>query len=168
MPRAKAAGLTIACAGAIVAVRRLANGAVMLGALSTGIRSVLWAVTFVLAIILVAALVAPVSTAENMASWLTYAGLPAQANWLIAHSQTGIHLSLQPLVHIANVACTRNGCVFATEAFAIDLSEIALIGAAGIVACAALLLLLPVASRFLRGLKPDWLDHDTHVHHGRA
>lgn len=140
----------------------------MLGALSTGIRSVLWAATFVLTIIIVAVLVAPVSTAENMASWLTFAGLPTQANWLIAHSHSGVHLSLQPLVHLANVACTRNGCVFATEAFAIDLSDIALIGAAGIVACAGLLFLLPVAGRFLRGLKPDWLDDDAHVPQGRA
>jgi len=140
----------------------------MLGALSTGIRSVLWAVTFVLAIIIVAALVAPVSTAENMASWLTFAGLPVQASWLIAHSHTGVHLSMQPLLHLANVACTRNGCVFATEAFAIDLSEIALIGAAGIAMCGGLLLLLPVAGRFVRGIKSGWLDHETHVPQGRA
>jgi len=140
----------------------------MLGALSTGIRSVLWAVTFVLAIIIVAALVAPVSTAENMASWLTFAGLPAQASWLIAHSHTGVHLSMQPLLHLANVACTRNGCVFATEAFAIDLSEIALIGAAGIAACGGLLLLFPVAGRFVRGIKFGWIDHETHVPQGRA
>lgn len=140
----------------------------MLGALSSGIRSVLWAVIFVLAIIIVAVLVAPVSTAENMANWLTFAGLPTPATWLIAHSQTGVHLSLQPLIHLANVACTRNGCTFANEAFAMDLSEIALVGAAGIAVCGGLLLLLPVAGRFLRGLKSDWLDHDTHVHQGRV
>jgi len=140
----------------------------MLGALSIGIRSVLWAVTFVLAIIIVAALVAPVSTAENMANWFTFAGLPSQASWLIAHSQTGVHLSMQPLVHLANVACTRNGCVFATEAFAIDLSEIALIGAAGIAVCGGLLLLMPAAGRFVRGIKSGWLGHETHVPQGRA
>src|SRR5690242_7610841 len=102
----------------------LHQGAVMLDAVLSFIRSVLWAVNVALAIIILAVLVAPVSTATNMASWLSVVGLTKQADWLIAHAHSGLHFSAHPLV-AANASCDRFVCAPLSSAFEVTLSVIA-------------------------------------------
>lgn len=137
-------------------------GAVVLHAISSAIRSLLWALNAALAIIIVALVVAPVSTTANMASWLSLVGLMAPSKWLFAHAQAGIHLSLRPLFSVVGSECTRSGCATAPTAFDLYISEIALIGAVGIAACSLLLWLLPKTGRLLQVLRSDWFH--THGH----
>jgi len=136
----------------------------MLGAFLSLTRSVLWSVNIALTIIVMAVLVAPVSTAANMAGWLSVVGLSKQAEWLIVHANTGLHLSAHSLVPAASTSCNRFVCTSLSSAFEVTLSLIALPAIAGIAACSVVLWLLPRFGRMVQAVKTDWF-HDNMAHH---
>src|SRR5258708_29416185 len=108
----------------------------MLGAMSSGIRSLLWAVDVALAIVIVAVFVSPVYTTGNMASWLASLGMNGPANWLIAHAQHSVHLSTRSIAHLVT-----------TRDIGLNVSEVALYASGALLACSVILWLLPIIRR---------------------